>query len=179
MAIIQLQSLRHLWAYIALLNLRVRRTQSLFASFITCFRGGRHRAHRWFLLGHRRLVRGSQVAAWDVGTSWHGLCLCVGLLGHIFGSCCTRQLLCFRMMYCWVYDPLSCVICIFLIYELLYEYLCHRVCDVPVVPQVLISVLYIDSYASVYGTIDVLRGSGNFHALRLCSIACGLHNFSV
>ena len=39
--------------------------------------------------------------------------------------------------------------------------LCRRVCDVPVVPQVLISVLYIDSYASVYGTIDVLRGSGN------------------
>ena len=65
------------------------------------------------------------------------------------------------MMYCWVCDPLLCVICIFLIYELLYESLCRRVCDVPAVPQVLISVLYIDSYASVYGTIDVLRGSGN------------------
>ena len=39
--------------------------------------------------------------------------------------------------------------------------LCRRVCDVPVVPQVLISLLYIDSYASVYGMIDVLRGSGN------------------
>ena len=64
------------------------------------------------------------------------------------------------MMNCWVCD-LMCVICIFLIYELLYESLCRRVCDVPVVPQVLISVLYIDSYASVYGTIDVLRGSGN------------------
>ena len=39
--------------------------------------------------------------------------------------------------------------------------LCHRVCDVPVVPQVLISLLYIDSYASVYGMIEVLRGRGN------------------
>ena len=39
--------------------------------------------------------------------------------------------------------------------------LCRRVCDVPVVPQVLISLLYIDSYANVYGMIDVLRGSGN------------------
>ena len=34
-------------------------------------------------------------------------------------------------------------------------------CNVPVVPQVLISLLYIDSYASVYGMIGVLRGSGN------------------
>ena len=51
--------------------------------------------------------------------------------------------------------------CIFLIYQLLYESLGRRVCDVPVVPQVLISVLYIDSYANVYGTIDVLRGIGN------------------
>ena len=39
--------------------------------------------------------------------------------------------------------------------------LCRRVCDVPVVPQVFISLLYIDSYASVYGMIEVLRGSGN------------------
>ena len=31
----------------------------------------------------------------------------------------------------------------------------------PVVPQVLISLLYIDSYASVYGMIEVLRGNGN------------------
>ena len=37
-----------------------------------------------------------------------GLCLCVGLLGHIFGSCCARQLLRFRMMYCWVSDPFVC-----------------------------------------------------------------------
>ena len=34
-------------------------------------------------------------------------------------------------------------------------------CNVPVVPQVLISVLYIEGYASVNGAIDVLRGSGN------------------
>ena len=39
--------------------------------------------------------------------------------------------------------------------------LCRRVCVVSVVPQVLIYLLYIDSYASVYGIIDVLRGSGN------------------
>ena len=49
----------------------------------------------------------------------------------------------------------------FSLYELLYDLLCRRVYDVPVVPQVLISLLYIDSYASVYGTIDVLRGIGN------------------
>ena len=78
---------------------------SLALLLITCFRGRCHQSGRWVLCGHRRVVWGSQVAAWDVGTSWHGLCLCVGLLGHIFGSCCTRQLLCFRMMYCWVCDP--------------------------------------------------------------------------
>ena len=49
----------------------------------------------------------------------------------------------------------------FSLYELLYDLLWRRVCDVPVVPQVLISLLYIDSYASVYGMIEVLRGSGN------------------
>ena len=54
-----------------------------------------------------------------------------------------------------------CILLSFSLYELLYDLLCRRVCDVPVVPQVLISLLYIDSYASVYGTIDVLRGSGN------------------
>ena len=61
------------WAYIALLNLRVRRTQSLFAaSMILYFRGGRHRAARWVLRGRRLVVRGSKVAAWDRGTSWLG-----------------------------------------------------------------------------------------------------------
>ena len=146
---IQLQSFRQHWAYIALLNLRVRRTQSLFAAFITCFRGGRHRAHTWFLLGHRRVVRGSQVAAWDRGTSWLGLFMCRPLRPYIWFLLYQTTLLRFRMMNCWVRD-LLCVICIFLIYELLYESLCRRVCDVPVVPEVLISVLYIDSYASVY-----------------------------
>ena len=34
-------------------------------------------AYRWVLPGYRRVVRGSQVAASDVGTSWHGLCLLV------------------------------------------------------------------------------------------------------
>ena len=61
------------WAYIALLNLRVRRTQSLFAaSMYLYFRGGRHRATRWVLRWRRLLVWGSQVAAWDRGTSWLG-----------------------------------------------------------------------------------------------------------
>ena len=51
-------------------------------------------------------------------------------------------------------------------------FLCRRVCNVPVVPQVLIFVLCFDSYASVYGMTDVLRGSGNsmpfdwFHFIR-------------
>ena len=40
-------------------------------------------------------------------------------------------------------------------------FLYRRVCDVPVVSQVLISLLYIDSYASDYGMIEVLRGRGN------------------
>ena len=31
---------------------------------------------RWVLRGHRRIVRGSQVAAWDRGTSWLGLFMC-------------------------------------------------------------------------------------------------------
>ena len=67
----------------------------------------------------------------------------------------------------------------FSLYGLLYDLLCRRVYDVPVVTQVLISLLCIDSYASVYGMIEVLRGSGNPIALRLCSIACGLHSLSV
>ena len=63
-------------------NLRVRRTQSLFAAFITCFRGGRRQSERWVLRVHRRVVWGSQVAAWDVvEPAGMGLCLCVGLLG--------------------------------------------------------------------------------------------------
>ena len=52
------------WAYIALLILRVHLSLSLLV--INCFRGGRHRADRWVLRGHRRVVCGSQVAAWDV-----------------------------------------------------------------------------------------------------------------
>ena len=70
-----------------------------------------------------------------------GLCLCVGLLGHILdlvvrqhyfaSACCTDGSV----------TPFVCNICIFLIYELLYESLCRRVCDVPVVPQVSISLL--------------------------------------
>ena len=51
---------------------------------LICFRGERHRAARWFLPGRRRVVRGSQVAAWDRGTSWLGDVLCVALLGPIF-----------------------------------------------------------------------------------------------
>ena len=62
------------WAYLALLNLRVHRTQSLFAaSMFLYFRGGRHRATRWVLRWRRLLVWGSQVAAWDRGTSWLGI----------------------------------------------------------------------------------------------------------
>ena len=57
--------------------------------------------------------------------------------------------------------PLMCHLYPSQLYELLYDLLCRRVCDVPVVPQVLISQLYFDSYASAYGTIDVMRGSGN------------------
>ena len=55
-----------------------------------------------------------------------------------------------------VCDLLMCNICIFS-YMSCYMLLCRRVCNVPVVPQVSIFVLYIDSYASVYGTIGVLR----------------------
>ena len=37
----------------------------------------------WVLHGHRRVVRGSQVAAWDRGTSWHGLLMCRPLRPYI------------------------------------------------------------------------------------------------
>ena len=50
---------------------------------LICFRGGSHRADRWVLRGHRRVVWGSQVAAWDVVELAGWECLCVGLLGHI------------------------------------------------------------------------------------------------
>ena len=60
-----------------------------------------------------------------------------------------------------VCDLLLCNVCIFLIYELLYEFCAVESVMCQFVPQVSIFVLYIDSYASVYGTIGVLRGSGN------------------
>ena len=61
----------------------------------------------------------------------------------------------------WVDEPFLCVIFVYFSFMSCYMLLCRRVCNVPVVPQVLISDLYIDSYASVNGTIDVLRGRGN------------------
>ena len=51
---------------------------------ITCFRRGRHRAHRWVLRGRRRIVRGAQVVAWDRGTSWQGFFMCRPLRPYIW-----------------------------------------------------------------------------------------------
>ena len=82
-----------------------------------------------------------------LGTGWLGFVI-VGILGHnldlvvkttyLASACCN--------------DGSVTSVCIWLsfsLYELLYDLLCRRVCDVPVVPQVLISLLCIDSYASV------------------------------
>ena len=49
---------------------------------LLCFRGGLHRLRRWVLCGRRRVVWGSQVAAWDIPEQLALECLSVGLLGH-------------------------------------------------------------------------------------------------